>query len=125
MILGIGCDLIEIERITKVFDSERKKARIFTEAELSSVRKPGSGELAGIYAVKESFAKALGTGIRGITFRDIEVLKDNLGKPYINLEKAMPFLSERFGREDIEVQVTISHDRTNALAFVVVEGGRS
>lgn len=125
MILGIGCDLIEIGRIAKVFDSDRKKARIFTEAELSSVRKPGSGELAGIYAVKESFAKALGTGIRGITFRDIEVLKDDLGKPYLNLEKAMPFLSARFGREDIRVQVTISHDRTNALAFVVVEGGLS
>ena len=123
MILGTGIDLIEIGRIEKVFDTEKKKMRIFTEEEIALASPANFARLSGYYAAKEAFSKALGTGIKGIAFKDIEVLKDNAGKPYINKEKILAHVQELFNVEEFTIHLTISHDRDKAIAMVIIEEG--
>lgn len=123
MILGTGIDLIEIGRIEKVFDTEKKKMRIFTEEEIALASPANFSRLSGYYAAKEAFSKALGTGIKGISFKDIEVLKDHAGKPYINKDKIMAHVQELFNVEEFTIHLTISHDRDKAMAMVIIEEG--
>jgi len=85
MVLGLGCDIVEIERVAGVFTSDRKLARIFTDSEIELARTDSS--LAGRFAAKEAFLKALGTGKQGVQLKEIEVLRDISGKPYINGER--------------------------------------
>ena len=123
MILGTGIDIIEIKRIQSVFDTEKKKMRIFTEKEITSASPENYARLSGYYAAKEAFSKALGTGIKGIAFKDIEVLKDIAGKPYVNKEKVLVHVQKLFKVEDFTVHLTISHDRDKAIAMVIIEEG--
>jgi len=123
MILGTGVDLIEIGRIERVFDTEKKKMRIFTDKEIALASPANYARLSGYYAAKEAFSKALGTGIKGIAFKDIEVLKDSAGKPYINKEKILIHVQKLFTVEDFTVHLTISHDRDKAIAMVIIEEG--
>ncbi|MFH5837034.1 holo-ACP synthase [Proteiniclasticum sp. C24MP] len=120
MILGTGIDIIEIERVHTAFHTERRKNRIFTEGEIEKSGQSKS-RLAGFYAAKEAFSKALGTGIKGISFKEIEVLKDQEGKPYFNMEPLKDHLKERFGEKKFHVHLTISHDRERAIAMVIIE----
>lgn len=120
MILGTGIDIIEIERVHGAFQTERRKNRIFTEGEIERSGQSKS-RLAGFYAAKEAFSKALGTGIKGISFKEIEVLKDQEGKPYFNMEPLMSHLTGRFGEKKFRVHLTISHDRERAVAMVIIE----
>ena len=84
MIIGIGTDLIEIERIKKACVKEAFLLRSFTLEERACI--DGRPErAAGNFAVKEAVSKAMGTGFRGIGLNEIEVLRDAFGKPYINL----------------------------------------
>lgn len=87
MILGSGIDIIEIERVAKTFSTRKKKERVFTEKEIERIGELNKASLAGCFSAKEACAKALGTGIRGIAFTDMEVLKDELGKPYFNIDR--------------------------------------
>ena len=88
MIIGIGTDIIEIERIeiavkrTKGFIN-----KLFTENEINIFESRGfkSEVIAGNFAAKEAVSKALGTGFRGFGVKDIEILRDELGKPVVNL----------------------------------------
>ena len=84
MIVGIGTDLIEIARIEKACRKQAFLSRIYTEEEC---RLAGGSisRLAGNFAVKEAVSKALGTGFRAFMPIDIEVLRNELGKPYVNL----------------------------------------
>lgn len=123
MILGTGIDIIEIKRIQSVFDTEKKKMRIFTEKEIALASPANYARLSGYYAAKEAFSKALGTGIKGIAFKDIEVLKDSAGKPYINKEKVLVHVQRLFEVEDFTIHLTISHDRDKAIAMVIIEEG--
>lgn len=120
MILGTGIDMIEIERVYDVFTTDRRKKRVFTSGEIEMSGKSKS-RLAGFYAAKEAFSKALGTGIKGISFKEIEVLKDQDGKPYINMELASAHLVRRFGEKKFQVHLSISHDRERAVAMVMIE----
>ncbi len=119
MITGVGCDLIEIERVEKACEKEAFLSRTYTENE----RRQGEGRpsvLAGTFAVKEAVAKVLGTGFSGFSPIDIEVLRDEAGKPFVKLYgKAEEIASER-GTERIEV--SISDTAGFAMAFAVGEG---
>lgn len=119
MILGMGCDIVEIERVAKVFISERKLSRIFTDAEIELAMSEST--LAGRFAAKEAFLKALGSGKMGVPLKDIEVLRDISGKPYINGERIRPVLERVFGKP-VRINVTISHNRKDAMAVVIIEG---
>ena len=108
MISGIGIDIIEIERIEKLLrGNDNFLTRNFTDAERTTNARPES--VAGRFAAKEAFAKALGTGFRGFNLRDVEVLRNDLGAPYII-----------FRGEMSNAQVSISHNRTTAVAVVVM-----
>ena len=80
MILGVGTDLIEIRRMEKACKKDYFVVRTFTDME-SRQAKGSASKLAGSFAVKEAVAKALGTGFRTFMPIDVEVLRDDMGKP--------------------------------------------
>lgn len=123
MIRGTGIDMIEIQRIQEAFDTPKKRARVFTEMELQLLGEGNPSRMAGFFAAKEALAKALGTGISGFGFRDIEVRKDTAGKPYFDPEHLAPLLLAKLGSKAFVVHLTISHDRERAVAMVIIEEG--
>ena len=119
MIIGVGTDIIEIERVAGACCKEGFKKRCYTENELGYIN-DSSEKFAGNFAVKEAVAKALGTGFIGFFPKDVECLRDGLGKPYVILYGgALSRLKEIGGKE---VMVSISHSKDNAVAFAVIEG---
>ncbi len=121
MILGVGTDLTEIGRIRRACGRGAFMERTFTEEERRQAGGSAS-RLAGDFAVKEAVAKALGTGFRSFWTRDIEVLRDELGKPYVRLYGGAMERAEAMGVERIEV--SISNTKELAVAFAVAEGER-
>jgi holo-[acyl-carrier protein] synthase len=124
MILGIGIDIVEIERIRGVYlrHQERFVNRILTPAEREYVlqHKDPTQRLAGRWAAKEAALKALGTGLsNGIRWQDCEILPDDRGKPILNLHgkalaRAQELLADTF-------HVTITHSDSVAMAQVIIE----
>ena len=117
MLIGVGCDLIEIERVKKACEKEAFLTRIYTERE----RRQAKGDprvLAGTFAVKEAVAKVFGTGFRDFMPVHVEVLRDPLGKPYVELHAGAEM--KELGIRTIEV--SISDTKDHAMAFAVGEG---
>jgi holo-[acyl-carrier protein] synthase len=120
-LLRTGVDLIEIERIRKAIDrhGDRFLGRVFTPDEIAqSCARLES--LAGKFAAKEAAAKALGTGVwrNGIGWLDFEVRKDpESGAPELLLHHAAAERATRLGL--VTWSLSISHDRSRAVAFVV------
>lgn len=119
MIVGIGTDMIEIARVEKACRKQAFLSRIYTAKECRQAGKSIS-RLAGNFAVKEAVAKALGTGFLGFGPGDIEVLRDELGKPFVTvyrgaMEKAREKNITRF-------HVSITNTKEYAVAFAVAEG---
>ncbi len=111
MICGIGTDLIEIERIARLLQNPRFLERVYTKEEQRQLRSAES--YAANFAAKEAYSKALGTGVSGFSLTDIEILRDERGKPYL--------LAYRGAACAGRVHVSLSHSREYAQAFVVVE----
>jgi len=123
MILGIGIDITEIERIAKSIESEAFQRKVFTSAELKSCMEiKNSAEcLAGKFAAKEAFMKALSAGIRQqVWFMQIEVLNDESGKPYITVSGEAERRLQQSGAQ--QMHVSISHSGGMAVAVVILEG---
>ncbi len=122
MIIGIGNDIIEIERILKAIHRPRFLEKHFTqqEIELYHIRGDRAEILAGNFAVKESVSKVFGTGIRGFGLKDIEVLRDDLGKPYVILHNHAKKISDEI--HITHIFVSISHSEKYVVAFAVGEG---
>lgn len=119
MLTGVGCDLIEIERMKKACEKEAFLLRVYTEEE----RRQADGRpsvLAGTFAVKEAVAKVLGTGFRTFMPRDVEVLRDELGKPYVVLHENAKAVAEE--KKIRRIEVSISDTKDFAMAFAVGEG---
>ena len=116
--LSTGIDLIEIHRIAKAVDrfGDRFLNRIYTAGEIrySRGRIP---ELAVRFAAKEAVTKAIGTGLRGVRWRDIEVINDRRGKPHILLHGGAAARAERIGLNHFAVSLT--HSVELGAAFVV------
>ncbi len=114
---AIGVDIIEIGRIERVI-SERQDSflkRIYTMAELESHYNVSS--LAARFAAKEAVMKALGTGTRGVNWRDIEILTNMDGAPVIRLHGHALERSKELGIAHFSI--SISHSRQYAVAFVI------
>lgn len=118
MITGIGVDLIEINRVVKAYQKEGFKLRYFTQTEIALIE-TDSIKAAGNFAVKEAVAKMLGTGFRGFSPIDIEVLRNKDGKPYVNLLGKAAELAKMQGV--VTIHVSISNTKDFANAFVVGE----
>jgi holo-[acyl-carrier protein] synthase len=124
LILGIGIDRIEIARVRNVYDrhGERFHRRVFTDAEwMYCISRPDpASSLAARFSAKEATMKALGMGWGGgIHFRDIEVTKGRAGAPGLALHRE----AKRFAgaRNATRFHVSLTHDRTHAMAVVVIE----
>lgn len=119
MIKGVGIDIIEIQRIKGVIEKfgERFFTRILTEKEIAYCKKFSKPELhfAGRFASKEAYSKALGTGIsKDFGWKDIEILNDERGKPYINHTTENEFSKYKY-------HISISHTDGYACAVVTCE----
>ena len=119
MIVGIGTDLIEIERIEKACEKEAFLMRVYTEEELRQAGGKAS-RLAGDFAVKEAVSKVFGTGFRGFGLLDIEVIRDEMGKPWVRLHGKAKELADTLKITRIHVSITDT-DRL-AFAYAVGEG---
>ncbi len=117
---SLGVDIIEISRIEKTLErwGQRFLERIFTEAEIGLTRgKPSS--LASRFAAKEAVMKTLGTGVNGVSWREIEILSDRRGKPLICLCGKAYKRAEELGLRHLSV--SLSDSREYAVAFVIGE----
>ena len=119
MVVAIGTDLIEIDRVSKACKKDTFKEKMFTQVEIN-LCKNNDVKFADNFAVKESVSKMLGTGFRDITPIEIEVLRDSLGKPYVNLYGRSLERSKELGIT--KILVTISNTKDYSLAFVVGQG---
>ena len=126
MIYGNGIDIIDIKRIRKVIDKygSRFKKRCFSVNEIErSDKKFNSVEsYAKRYAAKEACAKALGTGLaRGVFWKDIEVINNQYGKPFIKLHgKAKEIFKNMNKESNTKIEVSLSDEKKYAIANVTI-----
>ncbi|SCJ42711.1 Holo-[acyl-carrier-protein] synthase [uncultured Clostridium sp.] len=120
-ILDIGIDIVEIERVEKALQrNKRFLDKLFTKEEIDYFKSKGlkTETIAGNFSAKEAISKALGTGIRNFNFKDIEILRDKKGKPivktYNNLRKIC------IDYNVLEIKVSISHSKNYAVANAIV-----
>ena len=121
MIVGIGNDIIEIERIEKAISKEGFKNKIYTQRELENIEKRGNRTetYAGIFSAKEAISKAIGTGVREFSLTDLEILNDDLGKPYVIVsEKLDKIIKDK--KEDYQIEISISHSKKYAIAMAII-----
>ena len=122
MIIGLGTDIIEVDRIARAFEQygESFARRIFTLEEqeyCESFAIQKMPHYAARFAVKEAFSKAIGTGItQGFAFKDVGIINEIGGKPLLVLKGLM---LERWGK--YRIHVSISHTIVNAMAVVIIE----
>jgi holo-[acyl-carrier protein] synthase len=124
MIYGVGIDLIAIERMQRAITrtGARLIERLYTDVEQAycGTQPPPYACYAVRFAAKEAFLKALGTGLRQrMRWRDMEVWRDDLGKPSLRL---YGYLHERCIAADIRhIHLSLSHSMTCAIAQVILE----
>ncbi len=122
MIIGIGTDIIEISRIESSIKKygERFLKRIFTDREIQYSEQFNENKYlhyAARFSAKESFSKAIGTGItKGFKFSEIGVKNLTSGEPTIELFGG---LSKKWGNYNIKI--SLSHSDNNAIAFLIIE----
>ena len=121
MKITTGVDLIEIARIEEVVKRHGKHylERIYTPAELEQCGKRAES-LAGRFAAKEAVAKALGSGIGDVAWKEIEVLGDEQNAPVLTLHGFAQQRAKDLGFETWSV--SISHSQSHSVAFVVMIG---
>lgn len=128
MILGIGVDLLNINRIQNIYDKFGNKFinRILAndEIELYNKSKNKINFLSKRFCAKEAFSKAIGIGIgRGIDMRDIIIKKDSLGKPSILLtDKGYTFIEKYYEKERtlIHFNISITDEPPYVNSFVII-----
>ncbi len=123
MIKGIGIDLIELDRIEKaILKNDRFLQKVFSNSELEYLksRDYNKSTVAGLFSSKEAVSKALGTGIRGFDWKDIEIERDHLGRPLVSLHGDAMKIAEKQGIQS--VYLSISHDKEKAVTIAISEG---
>jgi holo-[acyl-carrier protein] synthase len=125
MIVGIGLDVVETARVARALArfGPRFAERVYTSAELaeSAARADRVEALAGRFAAKEAFLKAVGTGwIRGLSLRHVEVVRADGGPPELKLARSA---AERVRARGVRrVHLSLSHQPGLAAAVVILEG---
>ena len=129
MIIGIGIDIVRIDRMKKWIVRPLLIERYFHEKEIADGKAKGTADgastsvaamfFAARFAAKEAFGKAMGTGLMGISLKEIQVENTSNGKPIINLfGKAKDAFVKTGG---IKIHVSLTHETDNALAVVIIE----
>ena len=122
MIVGFGIDAVDISRIRRWMEYEGLLARFFHPQELMETKSRGSAaaySLAARFAAKEAYGKALGSGLEGITLKNILVTNNPNGKPELMLfdDAAIPF--ERI--HGTHIHLSLTHESNMAIAGVILE----
>ncbi len=115
-IYGIGCDLVEVDRIKKASERESFIQHAFSKREIerfNSMNAPAQS-MAAAWAAKEAFSKALHTGVRGFSLTEITISHDQLGAPFYELE-GMALKAAK----GLDLQLSLSHTKEYAQAFCV------
>ena len=110
MIVGVGIDIVDINRIKKAMENPRFVRKILTELEEIYCQSPE--RVAGRWAAKEAVIKAVGIKMRP---QDIEILNDPLGQPHVTIR------ASSYDGKRLKVLVSITHERSHAAAVAVVE----
>jgi holo-[acyl-carrier protein] synthase len=118
--LTTGVDIIKISRVRRVLEhyGQRFLERVYTPGEIGYCR-GRAPNLAARFAAKEATMKALGTGVRGVGWQDIEVVRQESGAPSIRLHARAKARAQRLGVR--EVSLSLSHSQEYAVAFVVIQ----
>lgn len=130
MSVGLGVDIVEIERMRRILDRTPSFAhKVFTDAEQDYCNRKGNPatHYAARFAAKEAVCKALGTGIlaSGIGMRDVEVVRDSHGKPAIALHGAAARIAEEQGVVDVPLSITYTHSVAVANAVAITKASQA
>ena len=125
MIIGIGTDIIDTRRIKKTITNfgNKFKKRCFLSSEIKRSEETinSVNSYAKRYAAKEACAKALGTGLaKGIFWKDIEVINNKFGKPFIKLHNNALRRIKRLTNKNYNIEVSLSDEKNYAIANVII-----
>ena len=127
MILGIGIDIVSNLRIKNIIEKygDKFKKRCFTLNEIKKSEYSNNDKIicsyAKRYAAKEAVAKALGTGLaRGIMWKDIEILNNKYGKPFIKLQNQALKKLNKLSKFKTKIEVSLSDEINYSIANVVI-----
>jgi len=123
VIVGIGIDIVESARLRADHIAPGFLKRILHSDEYAYILQSGADQAssaAARFAAKEAFGKALGTGIRGFSLKDVKISHDRDGRPVIEMEEHVRELCRSRGGK--YVHLSISHERHYASAVVIIEG---
>lgn len=114
-----GVDIIEIERVASAFERQpRLYERLFTMQERENLKGKSVQSYAARFAGKEAILKTMGTGLRGLSWHDVEIIAAPSGEPLVLLSaKAKEQVKERGGSQ---IRVSLTHNRTHAVAFAIL-----
>jgi phosphopantethiene--protein transferase domain len=123
MVIGLGIDVVDINRIRHWMDNPGLLARFFHPQELADMQSRGATaaySLAARFAAKEAYGKALGTGLRAMTLKNILVTNSPSGRPLLTVygDALLPFTL----LEGSSIHLSLAHESSIAIACVILEG---
>jgi holo-[acyl-carrier protein] synthase len=118
--IAVGIDIIEVERVRKAFErhGERFLRRVYTELEIHQCRGKAT-RLAGRFAAKEAISKALGTGLHGVAWREMEIVHLRSGRPSVRLHGKAKQRAELLGLSAFDVSISDLEQFSIAIAVAV------
>jgi holo-[acyl-carrier protein] synthase len=121
--VAVGIDIIEVERVRKVFEKhgDRFLHRVFTDNEILQCRGKAA-RLAGRFAAKEAISKALGTGLHGVKWREMEIVQLRSGRPSIRLHGAAKLRAQQLGLSAFDVSIADLAETSIAIAVAIQTG---
>jgi holo-[acyl-carrier protein] synthase len=121
--VAVGIDIIEVERVGKVFakHGERFLHRVFTDNEILQCRGKAT-RLAGRFAAKEAISKALGTGLHGVKWREMEVVQLRSGRPTVRLHGMAKLRAQQLGIHAFDVSIADLAQTSIAIAVAIQTG---
>jgi holo-[acyl-carrier protein] synthase len=123
-ILGIGVDIVKNKRIQSLIRNRNFIKRTFGTKELkfSKEKINKTNYFAKRFAAKEAFSKSFGTGIRGnLSFKDIEILNDKIGKPFFYKSKKIDqIVKKKFKIKKYDLLLSLSDEKDHSIAFSIL-----
>ena len=123
-ILGIGVDIVKNKRIQTLIRNRNFIKRTFGNKELKFSKKKinKTNYFAKRFAAKEAFSKSFGTGIRGdLSFKDIEILNDKMGKPFFYKSKKIDqIMKKKFKTKKYDLLLSLSDEKDHSVAFSIL-----
>jgi holo-[acyl-carrier protein] synthase len=118
--VAVGIDIIEVDRVRKVYEhhGERFLKRVFTETEVRQCRNKAT-RLAGRFAAKEAISKALGTGMHGVAWQEMEIVQLRSGRPTVTLHGKARRRAELLGLSAFDVSIADLKDFSIAVAVAI------